>query len=145
MDAAFALDEQDYSPYRQYHGVFTFSKHAFELIGEMGKKEEPDCAKRLDDHPNVKRWVRNLSYESAGGFSLPLSPGRFFPDFIAELNDGRIAIIEYKGGDRAQLREELHKKDVGGLWAARSDGMCVFAWVIDRDWAALEAALAAKP
>ena len=30
-------------------------------IGEMGKEDEPDCAKRIDDHPNVKRWLRNLS------------------------------------------------------------------------------------
>ena len=50
----------------------------------------------------------NLEHESAGGFSLPLSPGRFFPDFIAELEDGRIAIIEYKGGHLAQRPEELH-------------------------------------
>ena len=90
------------------------------------------------------RWVRNLSYKSAGGFSLPLSPGRFFPDFIAELKDERIAIVEYKGKHRSELAEELHKKDVGELWEARSDGKCVFAWVVDQDWATMEAALAAK-
>jgi type III restriction enzyme len=71
--------------------------------------EEALCAKKIDDHTNVKRWIRNLVHESAGGFSLPLSPGRFFPDFIAELNDGRIAIVEYKGPHIANDPKELHK------------------------------------
>ena len=138
------LTEQNYCPYRRYRGAFDLSKHAFTLIGEMGKNEEPECAKRINDHPNVKRWVRNLEQESAGGFGLPLSPGRFFPDFIAELEDGRTAIIEYKGKDRAQLPEELHKETVGKLWEERSGGRCVFVRVVDRDWPTLEKALAAK-
>ena len=143
MDMAWVLEEQDYCPYRQYHGTFEYPKHAFDLIGEMGKKDEPDCAKRIDDHPNVKRWIRNLSHESAGGFSLPLSPGQFFPDFIAELCDGRTAIIEYKGPQMAHDPDELHKEDVGKLWEGRSGGECVFVWVVDRDWAKLQAALEA--
>ena len=100
--------------------------------------EESQCAKKMDDHPNVARWVRNLTHESAGGFSLPLSPGRFFPDFLAELIDGRIAIVEYKGRHLARNPDELHKKDVGEMWEARSDGKCVFVWVVARDWASLE-------
>ena len=144
MDAPLVLVEQDYCPYRQYQGAFTFRKHAFDLIGDMRKKEEPQCAKQIDDHPNVNRWVRNLTYESAGGFSLPLSPGRFFPDFIAELRDRRVAIIEYKDGHLAQSPDELHKAVVGQLWAERSAGQCVFVRVVDRDWPKLQTALAAK-
>jgi hypothetical protein len=94
--------------------------------------------------PRVLRLIRNLVYESAGGFSLPVSPGRFFPDFIVELLDGRMAIIEYKGRHLARDPEQLHKKEVGELWAARSGARCVFAWVADRDWAALDAALVAS-
>jgi len=141
LDMPFEVAEQDYCPYRQYReGPFSFQKHAFDLIGDMGD-EESQCAKKIDDHPNVKRWIRNLVYESAGGFSLPLSPGRFFPDFLVELNDGRIAIVEYKGGHLAEQRKELHKEDVGKLWAARSGGKCVFVRVVDGDWPKLEAAL----
>ena len=144
MDAAMVLKEENYTPIHRYHGIYDLSRHAFRNnIGEMGKDEEPECAKRINDHPNVKRWVRNLSSESAGGFSLPLAPGRFFPDFIAELLDGRLAIIEYKGKDRMKLEEELHKKDVGELWQARSDGQCVFIWVANQDWDTLKAGLAA--
>jgi len=141
MDAAKVLSEPDYCPYHRYKGPFTFPKHAFDLIGEMGKEDEPDCARRINDHINVKRWIRNLEQESAGGFSLPLSPGRFFPDFIAELEDGRIAIVEYKNAKLAQTKEEQHKKSVGELWEARSSGKCVFAWVVERDWATLDARL----
>jgi type III restriction enzyme len=135
------LEEHNYGPYHEYRGMKSLPKHAFTKIGDM-RDEESECAKRINDHPNVKRWVRNLENESAGGFSLPLSPGRFFPDFIAELNDGRIAIVEYKNSTLAQADKEKHKKDVGDLWAARSDGRCVFAWIVDRDWVMLTSALA---
>lgn len=145
FDMPFDLKEQEYAPYRRYiKGPFTFLKHAFDLMGELGH-EESQCAKKLDDDPNVKRWIRNLVHESAGGFSLPLSPGRFFPDFLAELKDGRIAIVEYKGKHLAKVPEQLHKKDVGEMWEARSGGKCVFAWVVDKDWATLEARLKAIP
>ena len=72
---------------------------------------------------------------------MPLSPGRFFPDFIVELNDGRIAIVEYKGEHIAEGKKEEHKCDVGELWAARSEGKGVFTRVVDQDWAKLEAVL----
>ncbi len=141
FEMAFELAEQDYAPYRQYtEGPFSYQKHAFDLIGAMGN-EESQCAKKIDDHPNVKRWIRNLEHASAGGFSLPLAPGKFFPDFIAELVDGRIAIVEYKGGHLAEQKKETHKEDVGNLWAARSDRSCVFVRVVDRDWPKLEEAL----
>lgn len=141
LDMPFVLEEQKYAPYHRYSGTYSFNNHAFDEIGEMGKEEEPDCARKIDDHPNVKRWIRNLEHESAGGFSLPLSPGRFFPDFVVELKDGRIALVEYKGKQRMRLPEELHKKDVGELWAVRSGGKCLFVWVADRDWVTLEAKL----
>lgn len=137
-DFPFEVAEQDYCPYRRYvKGPFSFQKHAFDLIGEMGN-EESQCAKKIDDHPNVNRWIRNLVHESAGGFSLPLSPRRFFPDFLVELNDGRVAIVEYKGRHLAKNPDELHKEDVGKLWEARSNGRCVFVRVVDLDWATLE-------
>jgi type III restriction enzyme len=141
LEMPFEVAEQDYGPHRRYeNGPFSFQKHAFDLIGAMGD-EESQCAKKIDDHPNVARWIRNLEQESAGGFSLPLSPGRFFPDFLVELNDGRIAIVEYKGGHLAERRSEVHKEDVGRFWAARSGDKCVFVRVVDRDWTTLEKAL----
>jgi type III restriction enzyme len=141
MDMAWPLSEPDYCPYRRYdRGLYDLGRHAFDLIGDMNG-EEADCAKRINDHLNVNRWVRNLEPQNGGGgYSLPLSPGRFFPDFIAELKDGRTAIIEYKNPilDKA----EQHKKDIGDLWAARFAGKGVFVWIVDRDWTTLETRLA---
>jgi type III restriction enzyme len=144
MDFAAILSEHDYCPYKLHcGGHFNYTKHAFDKIGAFDNDEEGECAKHICEHNNVNRWLRNLSQESAGGFSLPLSPGNFFPDFIVELADGRTAIVEYKGRQRAELSEEQHKKEVGDLWAARSGGNCVFAWIVDRDWDALKVSLAA--
>jgi type III restriction enzyme len=72
---------------------------------------------------------------------LPKSPGKFFPDFIVEMEDGRIVLVEYKMGKMASDPEEQHKKAVGELWAARSNDRCRFAWVVDKDWITLDTVL----
>ena len=140
-DLPFTLVEQAYAPSSQYSGVHLYRKHAFEKVADMNP-EEAECAKHIDDCPVVGRWVRNLDRESAHGFSLPLSPGHFFPDFLAELTDGRVAVIEYKGAHLADSRGEIYKKSVGDLWARQSNGKAVFGWVVDRNWSAIESTLA---
>ena len=117
-----------------------FQRHAFDLMFEMGG-EEAECAGHIDRHPNVARWIRNTEHATQGGFWLPKSPGRFFPDFIVELKDGRIVLVEYKMGKMASDPEEQHKKAVGELWARRSQGRCRFAWIVDGDWRKLNAEL----
>jgi type III restriction enzyme len=48
----------------------------------------------LDD---VDVWVRNLA-NHADAFRLTMhNGGKYYPDFIAKLNDGRIFVVEYKG------------------------------------------------
>lgn len=138
---SFSIEEDEYVPTREYTGGHRFNKHAFDLIGHMNG-EELECAMRIDSHDNVKRWLRNTEYETQGGFSLPKSPGRFFPDFIVELNDGRIVLVEYKGKDRARNPDELHKKDIGELWATRSAQGHRFGWIAGKDWQRLEKVLA---
>jgi len=137
---AVTIEEQDYAVVRPHDSSRNFRRHAFDLMFQMNGEEE-ECAIRIDAHPNVSRWIRNTEHASQGGFWLPKSPGRFFPDFIVELTDGRILLIEYKGKDRAEIPEELHKKAVGELWADRSDGRCRFGWVVDRDWGKLASCL----
>lgn len=63
------------------------------------------------------------------GFWLPVLRGRFFPDFIVELSDGRIVVIEYKGGHLRNNQQEIEKRQVGELWAAKSGGKCLFRFV----------------
>jgi len=76
--------------------------------------------------------VRNLEQEPFG-FCFTTSKGRFFPDFIAELEDGRIAVIEYKGGHLRSDPYEIEKRKVGELWAASSCEKCVFRFVYLED------------
>jgi len=49
--------------------------------------------------PEVKRWVRNIANNPKCSFWLPLAGGRFYPDFVAELEDGRRLVVEHKGAD----------------------------------------------
>jgi hypothetical protein len=108
------------------------------LMFEMGQ-EEAECASHIDRIRTC--WIRNTEHATQGGFWLPKSPGKFFPDFIVELKDGRIVLVEYKMGKMASDPEEQHKKAVGELWAGRSQGRCRFAWIVDRNWHKLNAEL----
>jgi hypothetical protein len=110
--------------------------------GAERRNEEAECATQIDRHPNVARWIRNTEHTTQGGFWLPKSPGKYFPDFIVEFKDGRIVLVEYKMGKMTSDPEEQRKKAVGELWAGRSAGRCRFAWIVDRDWHTLHAVLA---
>lgn len=113
----------------RYAGRWEFKKHYYPVIANLKNKgEEFECARFIDWHAKVKHWVRNLEQEPFG-FCLPTSKGRFFPDFIAELEDGRLAVIEYKGGHLRSDPYEIEKRKVGELWAASSGGKCVFRFV----------------
>ncbi|MGV8934257.1 MAG: DEAD/DEAH box helicase [Gallionellaceae bacterium] len=111
----------------RYAGRWEFQKHYYPVLADLKDKgEEFDCARLIDRHPMVKHWVRNLDRDP--GFWLPVSKGRFFPDFIAELLDGRIAVIEYKGAHLITIPAEIEKRQVGELWAANSGKKCVFGF-----------------
>jgi type III restriction enzyme len=137
---AIAIEEESYRPSRCFAGSLRLHKHAFDLIFDMNG-EEAECAARINGHANVKRWIRNTEHESQGGFWLPKSPGKYFPDFLVELQNGVILLVEYKMGKMASDPEEQHKRAVGELWQARSGGRGRYAWIVDRNWQGLEAAL----
>lgn len=133
---AITIEEQDYCPLHEFLG-HRFNKHAFQQVGAMNG-EEAECASRIDSHPNVARWLRNLDRPTQGGFGLPLSPRHFYPDFIVELKDRTLVLVEYKMKKMSSDSEELHKKAVGELYEARSAGNARFGWIVDKDWQALE-------
>lgn len=114
-----------------YRGKFKFSKHYYPVPADLEDGgEEWRCALAIDEHPQVKRWVRNLDSDPVAGFWLPTSSGRFYPDFVCELVDGRILVVEYKGAHLQNLPKEIEKSQVGKVWAANSGGRACFAWVI---------------
>ena len=77
----------------------------------------------------MKTWIRNLV--DPPGFSLPTSRGKFYPDFIVELIDGTVAVIEYKGPFRSDPYE-IEKRAVGLLWSRKSGGKCRFEFVFKK-------------
>lgn len=76
----------------------------------------------------MKHWVRNLERR---GFSLPLADGNFYPDFVAELTDGRLLVVEHKGAHL--LADAQPKQVIGDLWAASSNGTCVFLMTVKEE------------
>ncbi len=117
---------------RRYDGRMRFGKHFYPVPAALKDRgEEFQCAVALDGHEKIRHWVRNLDRDP--GFWLPTSRNRFFPDFVCELNDGRIFVAEYKGPLGAQPRE-IEKDEVGKAWAHASAGRCLFATLVrERD------------
>ncbi len=127
---AFQFDPENYPATLHYQGGFQFPKHYYPgLIGEFDSKEEMECAKAIEMCPRVRRWVRNIPRM----FGLPTSTGMFYPDFVAELEDGRLMVVEYKGEHLIQAEQE--KKNIGELWESRSEGRALFVWAVKRDGA----------
>lgn len=118
-----------YAPHWLYLGYpYQFERHYYAAVGELENKgEEYECAKALDMTGKVKHWVRNLERR---GFSLPLAKGNFYPDFVAELIDGRILVLEHKGKVYATNDDSKEKCNVGALWEDKSDGNAVFLMTV---------------
>lgn len=120
-----------YEPGWLYEGAFQFQKHYFGTKpGELKERtangdltEEFQCAQFLDGLPEVKFWMRNLSRKTTS-FRLQTSKDWFYPDFVCQLVDGRILVVEYKGSHLWLDAEE--KRAVGEVWASRSEGRCLF-------------------
>ena len=120
------------SPATRYTGRMRFAKNQYgATIADMKSEgEEFDCLVAIDGHPRVERWIRNL--DTAPGFSLPTSRGKFFPDFLVKLVDGTVVVIEYKGQHLRADSYEIEKRAVGRLWAEKTKGQCRFDFVFKR-------------
>ncbi len=119
---------------QRYRGKFRFSKHFYPVLADLADGgEEWRCALALDEHPLVRHWVRNLDSDPVTGFWLPTSTGRFHPDFVCELTDGRHFVAEYKGEHLRAVPKEIEKGQVGAVWAERSAGRAVFAMLFKQD------------
>ncbi len=119
---------------KRYRGKFQFSKHFYPVLSDLEDgKEEWRCALALDEHPLIRHWVRNIDSDPVAGFWLPTSTTRFYPDFVCELMDGRLFVVEYKGEHLRNVAKEIEKDQVGRVWAERSAGRCLFAMVFKLD------------
>lgn len=130
----FTYDSVNYPAARFYEGPIRFPKHYYLQPAYMNS-EEAQCAAFLDNRAEVDCWVRNLE-RSDYAFWLPTSTDRFYPDFVAELKDGRILVVEYKGELWTDTADTREKAMIGSIWEARSKGRCIFRIVSKRDFEA---------
>ncbi len=139
-ELCFDLAGGRYSPNWYYEGAYKFRKHLFPAAGELKSEgEEFDCAVFLDQFDAVQCWVRNLERRPESSFWLQTATDKFYPDFVAQLTDGRVLVVEYKGDDRWSNDDSKEKRVVGELWEARSNGSCLFVMPKGADWQAIRA------
>ena len=113
-----------------YAGRWRFDKHYFEVIHALkAQGEEFECAQALDRLPEVKHWVRNIEQQERFSFWLPTASDYFYPDFVAELHDGRLLVVEYKGEPYATNDDSAEKRAIGQAWGRASDGRGLFVMV----------------
>lgn len=130
----FAFDNRPYPAAWYYTGAFQFKRHFFGSVGELKSSgEEFDCAKLIDNAPQVEFWIRNLAQHPDTSFWLPTATDRFYPDFVAMLRDGRLLVVEYKGEPYVTNDDSREKTNVGELWASKSGGKSLFLMAQKRD------------
>jgi type III restriction enzyme len=133
FDDGFEFFDEMYADVPKYRGTkFAYRKHfmgpdevpAFD--GAEGGEEE-QCALVIDGLPGLKYWTRNVA-RHRNSFSLPTSTDKFYPDFVALMEDERLLVVEYKGKDRTseESRDSREKELIGQQWAMASGGKAVF-------------------
>ena len=130
FDHFFLFRHDMYRGHRLYRGQWKAAKHflgpdqvpAFD--GVPGGEEE-QCAQVIDSLTAVKFWIRNVARDPAS-FWLPTVAGRFYPDFVAQLEDERLLVVEYKGAHLAEGPDTAEKQAIGKLWQRKSNGKGIF-------------------
>lgn len=122
-----------------YVGIIPLKRHFFPMIGNLKPTgEEFECAEFIANQlEGVEWWVRNVE-KKPSSFWLQTASDRFYPDFVIKMTDGVIVAVEYKGAHIADGRDSQEKKQIGELWARRSEGRCRFVWVENRNWQVLK-------
>ena len=62
---------------------------------------------------------------------MPLAKSKFYPDFVAELTDGRLLIVEHKGKVYATNDDSKEKCNVGDLWEEKSGDWGLFLMTVE--------------
>ncbi|MDR0585850.1 MAG: hypothetical protein LBG26_01275, partial [Treponema sp.] len=122
---SFSAGMYDHLP--MYRGAYKFKKHYLgsAKIPDDFNNEELECAKAIDEEPEVEFWLRNVDRQSLS-FRLPTSTDWFYPDFLAQLCDSRILVVEYKGENLVSNNDTKEKANIGEIWARLSKGKALF-------------------
>ncbi|MCX8516738.1 MAG: hypothetical protein ORN29_01440 [Rhodoferax sp.] len=77
--------------------------------------------------------MRNIERQEKFSFWLPTATDYFYPDFVAELTDGRLLVVEYKSEPYKTNDDSREKMLVGLQWEKSSVGHCLFLFAVERD------------
>lgn len=127
LASVFRFDPDKYPVGNRYRGL-ELPRHYYTEIGAMNG-EEVKCAQIIAHDARVETWVRNLEREPKLSFWIQTSTDKFYPDFIAKLENGKLLAVEYKGGHLAGSPDTKEKERLGKLWEERSGGECFFEMV----------------
>ncbi len=134
-EVCFSFDPNAYPYNMLYRGGYHFTKHYYPHIGDLNDSgEEFECAQFIDRLPEVKLWVRNIERKPQHSFWIQTSTDRFYPDFVCQLHDGRILVVESKGEHLWSNDDSKEKRDLGEVWEARSQSQCVFIMPKGKDF-----------
>ncbi|HEX6912874.1 MAG TPA: hypothetical protein VF142_20870, partial [Longimicrobium sp.] len=130
FDEAFHFRDGMYRDQPRHRGSWKPAKHflgpdQLPRFDGAADGEEAQCAQALDTLPGVRFWIRNVSRHPSS-FWLPTSSDRFYPDFVAQLDDGRLLVVEYKGAHLADSADTDEKRTIGLLWERMSGGKALF-------------------
>ena len=76
--------------------------------------------------PIITEWLGKVVGGEGETLDRQHSTDWFYPDFLCELEDGRVMAVEYKGADRYDGADAKEKRAVGKVWESRSAGKCLF-------------------
>ena len=60
---------------------------------------------------------------------LPKAAGIHYPDFVAELKNGRTLVVAYKGQHGKSDPKQIEALNIGKKWQAASDGKAIYCRV----------------
>lgn len=143
----------DFEMFGEGHEAVSLGKYALEPALLQVKRSEPERKLEaiLESSENVLWWYKNgegrqiyfsIAYETRDAETGMLKQANFYPDFIAKLKDGSVAILETKSGNTAveqathdksnamqryiKEQNEQGKKIFGGIVNSRNEGMFIF-------------------
>ncbi|MCL4354844.1 MAG: DEAD/DEAH box helicase family protein [Patescibacteria group bacterium] len=103
-----------------------FNKNLYTNIDKLNKEEQNFVDRLdLDTLPNIKFWVRNR--EKIDPFYIQgWKKGKFYPDFVAVTETGKIIALEWKGEDRVSNEDTKYKEEIAKVWQELGNGKLYF-------------------
>lgn len=127
------FDPIGYAGNKPYEGRYRLPKHYYGTINDLkASGEEFECAKVIAALDEVKHWVRNAPHPF-NAYRLPTATDYFYPDFVAELHDGRQLVIEYKGEAYKTNDDSKEKNNIGLKAEEMSGGKLLFLMAVLKD------------